>query len=42
MSGLYEICAGGAEVWPHVEAYYSKTWKNYRMRPHAHEACELM
>lgn len=42
MPGLYDVCAGNAEAWPHVEAYYSKTWENYKMQPHRHEACELM
>ena len=42
MPGFYEACSNMAEVWPQVVAYYSKTWKNYHMRPHHHEACELM
>ncbi|MBS7315926.1 MAG: helix-turn-helix transcriptional regulator [Clostridiaceae bacterium] len=42
MASFYEACRGTKDVWPRVEAYYSKTWKDYQMEPHSHIACELM
>lgn len=42
MEGLYQACARSAALWPRVEAYYSKTFRGYRMEPHTHPACELM
>ncbi|MBQ1504174.1 MAG: helix-turn-helix domain-containing protein [Oscillospiraceae bacterium] len=42
MPGFYEACTYPSPLWPQVQSYYSQTFRDFAMKPHAHEACELM
>lgn len=39
---LHEACARGQRRWPHVEAFYDRTWGDFQMTPHTHTWCEVM
>lgn len=39
---FYQACGSRHHHWPHVEAFYDRTWGAFQMRMHTHTWCEVM